>query len=46
MILNLPPHEIQQHGPLGGVRTPFGMGWQSCEGEITEIIFQVCMNYL
>jgi hypothetical protein len=29
----------------GGVRTPFGMGWQSCEREITEIIFQVCMNY-
>jgi hypothetical protein len=25
---------------LCAVRTPFGMGWQSCEGEITEIIFQ------
>jgi hypothetical protein len=27
------------------VRTPFGMGWQSYEGEITEIIFQLYMNY-
>jgi hypothetical protein len=41
-----PPSNSDSHiASTDAVRTPFGMGWQSCEGEITAIIFQLYMNY-
>ncbi|PLW23096.1 hypothetical protein PCASD_10535 [Puccinia coronata f. sp. avenae] len=36
---DLPRGSTSKRSSSGAVRTPFGMGWQSCEGEITEIIF-------